>query len=58
MKLGRLIIMCVHETYSSKVGKNLCYVTCLEYSERRCLITITCQVREVAVECGQSGFIY
>jgi len=59
MKLVRLIIMCLHETYSSQVGKNMCYVTCLEYSERRyLLITIACQLREVAVEWGQSGFIY
>lgn len=58
MKLVRLIIMCLLETYGSQVGKNMCYITCLEYSERRCLITIACQVREVAVEWGQSGFIY
>jgi hypothetical protein len=50
MKLVTLIIMCLLETYSSQVGKNLCYVTCLEFSARRCLISIACQVREVAAE--------
>lgn len=50
--------MCLHETYSSEVDKNMWYVICLEYSERRCpLITIACQVREDAVEWGLSGFI-
>ena len=59
MKQVRLIIMSLHKTYSSEVGKNMCYVTCLEYSERKCLlINIACQVREVAVAWGQSGFMY
>jgi len=31
MKLVRLIIMCLHEIYSSQVGKNLWYVTRSEY---------------------------